>query len=72
MAAEAIINALIRSHRERSGLFPVEGAQAKHIRAAALEGHILTHHILNGIAGQKLINKRRGKSHVITSGEIEN
>ena len=65
MAAEAIVNSLIRCNGKGCCLFPVEGAKTKQIRAGSLQAHILAHHILNGISGNQFINKRLGKSQAL-------
>ena len=57
MATETIIDSLIGIDREGSGLFAMEGTKSKHIRTAALQANILTHHILNGIALNQFIDK---------------
>ena len=41
----------------------MEGAKPKQIGAGTAQIHILPHNLLNGIAGCKLRQKRRGKSH---------
>ena len=61
VAAEAIIHSLIGSNREGGGLFPVEGAKSKQIGTGTAQVHILPHHILNGIAGDQLVNECRLK-----------
>ena len=67
MTAKAVINSLVRRHGEGGRLFAVKGAQAKEVAAPAGEGDILPHHVLNGIAGGELVEKRGGKRHEKTS-----
>ena len=63
MAAEAVVDALVRGHGEGGRLFAVERAQAEEIAAPPGEGDVLSHHVLNGIAGGKLVQKCRRKCH---------
>ena len=55
VAAEAIVNSLVRRHRKGRGLFPMERTQAKQVGAGALQAHIFPNHIFNWIAGSQLV-----------------
>jgi hypothetical protein len=57
MAAEAIVDPLLRINGEGCGLFAVEWTQAEEVGAAALELHMLSHHIFNWISGYKFVQK---------------
>ena len=65
MAAEAVVDTLIGGNGEGGCLFSVEGAKAKHICAGTLQGYILAHHILYGIAGNQFIDKTWGECHIV-------
>ena len=67
VAAKAVVNALLRRNGKGGGLLPVEGTQAKEIAPPPLHRHILTHYILNGIAGHHIVQKGRRKRHRATS-----
>ena len=41
----------------------MEGAEAEEVAAPAGQLDVLAHHILNGIAGVELVEKRRGECH---------
>ena len=55
MAAEAVIDALIRGNGEGSGFLPVEGAKAKQVGAGPLQVHILSNHVFDWIPGGQLV-----------------
>ena len=57
MAAEAIVNSLFRVDGEGSGLFTMEGAQAKQIGAGATQIDILAHDLLNWVPGRQFFQK---------------
>ena len=64
VTTKAVINSFVGIDGEGGGLFAMEGAQAEHIAAAALQIHILPHHIFNGVALDQFIDKRRRKCHI--------
>jgi hypothetical protein len=57
MAAEAIVDPLLRIDGEGRCFFAVEGTQAEEVGAATLELHMLSHHIFNWISGYKFVQK---------------
>ena len=63
VAAEAVVHLLVGGHGKGGRLLPVEGAQAEVIGAAALELHVLAHHLVDGVAGDQLVEKRRRECH---------
>ena len=57
VAAEAVVDPLVRGYGKGRGLLPVEGAETEQVGAGALQAHILAYHFLNGISGSEFINK---------------
>ncbi len=49
----------------------MEGAQTKEVAPPPLQGHILSHHILNGVSGHHIIQKRRWKRHETSSFPLD-
>ena len=64
-AAEAVINPLVRRDGERRGLFRVERAEPKEVRATARQADILPHDLVDGIALGERVQKRLRKRHGI-------
>ena len=61
VAAEAVIDALVRGDGERSGLLRVERAEAEEVRAPARQAHILSHDLVDGVAVDERVKKRLWK-----------
>ena len=63
VAAEAIVDPLVRRYGKGRGLLPMEGAEAEQIGAGTLQVDILAHDLFNWVSGGKLIQKCRWKRH---------
>ena len=63
MAAEAIVDPLVRRYGKGRGFLPMEGAEAKQIGAGTLQIDVLAHDLFNWVSGGKLIQKCRWKRH---------
>ena len=63
LAAEAVVDLLVRRHGEGAGLFIVEGAQAKVIAALFCQGNIGGDHVHNVAAAGHLVQKSLRKRH---------
>ena len=63
VAAEAIVDSLVRGYGKRRGLLPMEGAQTEKVGTGTLQGNVLTHHVFNWIASRQLVEKCRWESH---------
>ena len=57
VAAEAVVNSLIRGYGKGSSFLSVEGAQAKEVCTGAFQVHILPHHFLDGVSCHQFIHK---------------
>ncbi|MPM55294.1 hypothetical protein SDC9_102088 [bioreactor metagenome] len=57
LAAEAVINLLVRGDGEGAGLLAVKRAEAKVVRASSRKLDIAAHHIHNVAAGRQLVQK---------------
>ena len=72
LAAEAVVDLLVRRHGEGGGLFVVEGAQAKQVAALALQGDIAGHHVHDVAAGDELVQKALVKHEAyLLSGRMQ-
>ena len=63
MAAEAVVNPLVRRDGKRRRFLRVERAQAKQVRALPRQRHILSHHVLDRVSVIQFVQKRRRKRH---------
>ena len=57
LAAEAVVDLLVRRHGEGGRLFVVERTQAEQVAALALQGDVAGHHIHDVAAGDELVQK---------------
>lgn len=61
LAAEAVVDLLIRRNGEGAGFLTVEGTKTKQIGPFAAELHIAADNIYNVVAGNELVHKILGK-----------
>ena len=63
LAAETIVDLLIRGDGEGTGFFTVEGTKAKQVGALPGQLNIAAYHVHNITAGDELVQKALGKCH---------
>ena len=65
VAAEAVVDALLRRNGKGGRFFAVEGTEPEEIVASSGQRDVLPHNVLDGIAGIQLVQKCRRKGHVL-------